>query len=545
MPVTELNHYFVRANDLGETKAFYCDVLGFQVMPRPAFPFPGYWLGVNGKIQVHMGPTAFPTPSSTTSVAEACRHRSRRGVDHIAFVGQRPGGFIRRFKERGPRLPAALAAEFDLYHIFIKDPKPHHRAELLRPQDVTDWGGETTRRCRRQPGCARDVGGFTDVTHEGVCSGREPWPPLARAGRPRPRSRRARWKGPAGRPAPAASSASISQAWGGMELPFVAIFDVPFEIARGCASTAWNLANLGIHHWMLALYDTGQAEVWGPDPTPSSPPASPTRRAAAAAWTALRRQRLLELSSGVDPATGTCCGGHRARRRPRGRSPHVPWCRAASTRSSRLARRRERSTGSKSVRPRTCSFPSTGPSLCTCPAAARSSPAPAPIPTRSIASRCASLGSHCLAAAGVGNAQAAVDLTIEASRSAAPTTRGCACGPSGGAARWPGRGPGRRRPSHHPHRLRGRPSESHRRAGRRRSRRSCGSSAMWWAMEAVRGGGRFAARDGRATASTPLPDPAPLPAISTRSRPTSASAGRAGRAWALVAMGGEFSSPTM
>ena len=55
--------------------------------------------------------------------------------------------------------------------------------------------------------------------------------------------------------------------WGGMELPFVAMFDVPAEIARGCASTGWNVANLCIHHWMLALYDErAQEEVWGPDP---------------------------------------------------------------------------------------------------------------------------------------------------------------------------------------------------------------------------------------------------------------------------------------
>ncbi len=26
--------------------------------------------------------------------------------------------------------------------------------------------------------------------------------------------------------------------WGGMELPFVALFDIPTEIGRGCASTA-------------------------------------------------------------------------------------------------------------------------------------------------------------------------------------------------------------------------------------------------------------------------------------------------------------------
>jgi len=65
MPLTELNHYFIRANDLEKTKSFYCDVLGFEVMNRPSFPFPGYWLGVNGKIQVHMGRTASTTPTST------------------------------------------------------------------------------------------------------------------------------------------------------------------------------------------------------------------------------------------------------------------------------------------------------------------------------------------------------------------------------------------------------------------------------------------------------------------------------------------------
>jgi 3-hydroxy-9,10-secoandrosta-1,3,5(10)-triene-9,17-dione monooxygenase len=55
--------------------------------------------------------------------------------------------------------------------------------------------------------------------------------------------------------------------WGGMELPFVAIFDIPAEIARGCASTAWNVGNLAIHHWLLALYDErAQEEVWGKDP---------------------------------------------------------------------------------------------------------------------------------------------------------------------------------------------------------------------------------------------------------------------------------------
>ena len=55
--------------------------------------------------------------------------------------------------------------------------------------------------------------------------------------------------------------------WGGMELPFQAIFDVPEIVARGCISTAWNLSNLLAHHWMLAFYDEqAQAEVWNADP---------------------------------------------------------------------------------------------------------------------------------------------------------------------------------------------------------------------------------------------------------------------------------------
>ena len=55
--------------------------------------------------------------------------------------------------------------------------------------------------------------------------------------------------------------------WGGMEFDFVAYVDIPCELARGCASTGWNVANLLIHHWMLALYDErAQEEVWGQNP---------------------------------------------------------------------------------------------------------------------------------------------------------------------------------------------------------------------------------------------------------------------------------------
>jgi len=57
------------------------------------------------------------------------------------------------------------------------------------------------------------------------------------------------------------------KAFGGMELPFVAIFDIPAEIARGCPSTAWNVGNLATHHWMLGYYHPEtQHEVWDENP---------------------------------------------------------------------------------------------------------------------------------------------------------------------------------------------------------------------------------------------------------------------------------------
>jgi 3-hydroxy-9,10-secoandrosta-1,3,5(10)-triene-9,17-dione monooxygenase len=55
--------------------------------------------------------------------------------------------------------------------------------------------------------------------------------------------------------------------FGGMELEFVAIFDIPAELARGCPSTAWNVGNLATHHWMLGYWEPEtQHEVWDANP---------------------------------------------------------------------------------------------------------------------------------------------------------------------------------------------------------------------------------------------------------------------------------------
>ncbi|HTV87730.1 MAG TPA: hypothetical protein VME41_01830 [Stellaceae bacterium] len=54
---------------------------------------------------------------------------------------------------------------------------------------------------------------------------------------------------------------------GGSELPFRAIVELVSVIGRGDGSTAWVLANLAAHHWLLGMWPKrAQDEVWGPSP---------------------------------------------------------------------------------------------------------------------------------------------------------------------------------------------------------------------------------------------------------------------------------------
>ena len=204
--------------------------------------------------------------------------------------------------------------------------------------------------------------------------------------------------------------------WGGMELPFAAIFDVPFEIARGCASTAWNVANLGIHHWMLALYDErAQEEIWGQDPdaliaSGIAYPQGSGRRVdggfvVSGFW---------NFSSGVDPATwnmlavmirdGDRVVDHRMCLVPRSDYEIVDDWQTLGMRS----------TGSKSVRAKDVFVPEHRALSMYLARGGSEFPGARSNPNPLYRVPLSALGSHCLAAAGVGNAQAALDLTIAA-----------------------------------------------------------------------------------------------------------------------------------
>ena len=206
--------------------------------------------------------------------------------------------------------------------------------------------------------------------------------------------------------------------YGGMELDFVSVVDIPAELARGCPSTAWNVGNLGIHHWMLALYDErAQAEVWDADPDAliASGIAFPQGRARKVDG-GFSLSGHWNFSSGVDPSEWNMLA---AQVYDRDRVVGYRMC---------LVHRSEyeivddwnvlgmRSTGSKSVKATDVFVPEHRALSMYLIRGGTEFPGARVTSNSMYRVPLAALGSHCLAGAGVGNAQAALDLTIEAIR---------------------------------------------------------------------------------------------------------------------------------
>ena len=145
MPITDLNHYFVRANDLEATRAFYCSVLGLEEMARPDFPFPGYWLGAQGKIWVHMGPHGVDNSETYYLGTQPDSSTANSGVvDHIAFACTDPEEFHERLQRLEIPLRKRYFAQFNLFQIFVKDPNGLTiELNFFETTKEPNWGGDS------------------------------------------------------------------------------------------------------------------------------------------------------------------------------------------------------------------------------------------------------------------------------------------------------------------------------------------------------------------------------------------------------------------
>ena len=81
MPLHGLDHALVVTDDLEATRAFYCDVLGFDTGERPPLAFPGHWLYLDGVACVHVAERS----AYEAHLERMGLRRTDDAVDHLAF----------------------------------------------------------------------------------------------------------------------------------------------------------------------------------------------------------------------------------------------------------------------------------------------------------------------------------------------------------------------------------------------------------------------------------------------------------------------------
>src|SRR2546430_11374643 len=81
--VVRVQHEGLATADAERAKDFYCRVLGFQVLPRPAFSSGGYWLGTPGIFpQIHIIQSAMVPPRPGAAISPLGRPTCFEGADY-------------------------------------------------------------------------------------------------------------------------------------------------------------------------------------------------------------------------------------------------------------------------------------------------------------------------------------------------------------------------------------------------------------------------------------------------------------------------------
>jgi catechol-2,3-dioxygenase len=115
MTTLGLNHINLHGDRqmLDALKEFYCDVVGLELGPRPAFPRFGYWLYAGGRPVVHLYEAA-PGEERRTDVATT--------FDHVAFDCADSAAVEARLRQRSVEYTKALVPGTQHVQLFLSDP---------------------------------------------------------------------------------------------------------------------------------------------------------------------------------------------------------------------------------------------------------------------------------------------------------------------------------------------------------------------------------------------------------------------------------------
>jgi catechol 2,3-dioxygenase-like lactoylglutathione lyase family enzyme len=125
MPLAHIEHYLIAANDMRETRDWYCNVLGMEEGWHPDFGFPVYWLYLNGADVVHIGQNAKQATENQKTYLGRTSQDTGTGtgaLDHIAFRATGLDETMARLREHGVEFKERRANGQALYQLFMFDP---------------------------------------------------------------------------------------------------------------------------------------------------------------------------------------------------------------------------------------------------------------------------------------------------------------------------------------------------------------------------------------------------------------------------------------
>lgn len=115
MPLRNLNHLLVLADDLEATRAFYEEVLGLSVGPRPPFGFPGYWLYLGDRAVVHLAQRGAERGGTSDGAGTGA-------IDHVAFEATGLADMVARLERHAVALQHRKVPGQGLHQVFVRDP---------------------------------------------------------------------------------------------------------------------------------------------------------------------------------------------------------------------------------------------------------------------------------------------------------------------------------------------------------------------------------------------------------------------------------------
>jgi len=123
MKIRAINHVALHVADVDRSAAFYRDAIGLTPMPRPAFTFPGAWLRIAGRQELHLiGDRSSPVASHHRGTHFALQ------VDSIDHAEQ-------RIRDAGVDIARKQQRPDGVWQIFVIDPDGHYveLTELSNP----------------------------------------------------------------------------------------------------------------------------------------------------------------------------------------------------------------------------------------------------------------------------------------------------------------------------------------------------------------------------------------------------------------------------